>query len=382
MTVDQAANKLTWAAVDGATSYTVKINDSDESLNNITATELDLASDAVKLLLKSGENSFAVKANETETHLASGYAAAATKYQFVVTVDEEIAAYHTLVEAIGSITAESTDAQAQAVLTAITSAETKYAGLSAEAQASAGVTADKATFDAKKTAFEGIYNPARAAYETFQTALTAATAEATSKASLSALNTKKAAADTAKNALNALAASMLTAEESTAYASLATTAAAWTEAVDAAKAKWTGLSFEASSSLAAAEANIVKAEGLNTEYAAYEAYVKAEITAEQVKLVTDALAAAKGYIENAAASLKTTVSAFEGKPATITQAYHETLQGYQTEIAALKAGAYSGKRPPRSRRRLQMKSPRCSQRPRRPSRTYCRPLTEREFGST
>ena len=233
-TLTITGDTVTWNAIKGAVDYTVKINTDESTV--VTTTSLDLTTVTTRLV--TGDNTIAVKVNAVANGKDASDYSNSVKYNYAPTPEEEAADYKTLVTAIGSITAESTAAQASAVKAAITAAENKYAGMSAEAKALEGVVADKAAFDGKKDAFDEVYNPAKSAYYEFVTALNAATAEVTKAESLAALTEAKKTADEKKEDLNTLATSMITSEQSTAYAALATTITEWTANITAAQTEF------------------------------------------------------------------------------------------------------------------------------------------------
>lgn len=73
--VTVSGSTLSWDAVEGAEEYTVKINDGIVTTSSVT---YDLSSSAAVALLKTGENSLAVKANATESNAESAYSEAVT----------------------------------------------------------------------------------------------------------------------------------------------------------------------------------------------------------------------------------------------------------------------------------------------------------------
>lgn len=334
-TASLSGDTLSWNGVTGATNgYTVKIND-DETTKVTSGTSLDLTTVTGKL--HSGENKLYVKVNATANKLESAYSTA-VDYSYTPAVETEAADYKALVNAIGSITENSTAQQADAVSKAIAAAQNKYTGMSAGAKALEGVIADKAAFDAKKSAFDGVYDPARSAYDQFATALAAATAEVTKAQSLVDLNTAKAAAEEKHGALNALALSMVTNEQSTAYTALASTVTAWTTDVNSAK---TALTYEfqaIENDDAKAEANILKAVELLDEYDDYAAYVKADAdVAAKHTAITTAKTAAENQIKATVAALKEQLPA-DGTE-TLTIDYYDELTDLKKSIDAL--GAYA-----------------------------------------
>ncbi|MDE7463409.1 MAG: hypothetical protein K2M48_00125, partial [Clostridiales bacterium] len=153
-TVTITGDTVSWNAITGAVEYTVKINSDETTV--VETTSLDLTTVTTKLV--TGDNTIAVKANSVEGGKQESDYSNAVTYAYAPTPEAEAADYKKLVEAIGSITEESTATQAAAVQAAITAARNKYNGMSAEAKALEGVIADKATFDGKKDAFDGVYD--------------------------------------------------------------------------------------------------------------------------------------------------------------------------------------------------------------------------------
>ncbi|MBD5131876.1 MAG: hypothetical protein HDT28_04710 [Clostridiales bacterium] len=233
-TVTLEGTTLKWTAVEGATNgYTVKINGDETTKVAGGGTSLDLESEDVVALLKLGNNNkLSVKVNAVGDKLASDYSNEVT-YEYAPSNQQLIDTYLSIVENLEDVSVDSTDPAT--IKTNLDRAATQYAnivtaGLTEEAE----VVAAKETYDA---AFE-IYDAAEKAYNAFAEALDTATAEVEKEESLSKLKTAKTAADTAKEGLNTLATSMITTEQSTAYAALEPTVTEWETAITAKKAEF------------------------------------------------------------------------------------------------------------------------------------------------
>ncbi|MDE6442708.1 MAG: hypothetical protein K2L12_08170, partial [Clostridia bacterium] len=287
-----------------------------------------------------------VKVNATEDHRESEYSEP-VDYTYTPSAEVEAEDYAKLVEAIGSITADSTDTDAKAVAAAISTANNKYNGLSAEAKALDEVIAAKAEFDTKKAAYEGVYNPAKAAYDTFAAALEEAVVVATEEEDAADLNAKVTAVNTANGALNTLAQSMVTAAQTTSYNTVKDTLTSWNTAIDAAKGIWadvTAASFNAiegtdAQKLTKAEQNITAANALIAQYSdkkyVQNAVVEGTTKISDKKAIADnALTSAKTAIETIVGTLKTTVNAFTGTIASdnVNDEYLAELNGLKTLV--------------------------------------------------
>ncbi len=330
---------LSWSAVEGATEgYTVKIND-NESTKVTTGTTLDLTT--VTALLQKGANTLSVKANATEDALESVYSATAT-YTYTPSVEQEAADYKSLVEAIGSITGNSTKADADAVKAAIDAAETKYNGLSDEAKALQDVVTAKVSFDAKKTAYEGTMSAAEALHTTFANAVTKATATITAAESLETLTSDKTAADAAHTALTTLAQGFVTDEERAAYDNIATKFNEWTKAVNDEKDALEGVQIPTLTDDASAEEIIEKVNAALEGYDALPEYVKND---NSVKTLHDDLVAKRSAAES---QIKSTVDALVEEIETAlqnkteaTKENYEVLTALLARVDAIAEGTYA-----------------------------------------
>ncbi len=268
---------LSWAAVEGATGYTVKIN-SDET-TKVSVASLDLTTVTAKLT--AGDNTLSVKTNATAEKGESAYSSTVT-YTYQVDAGSEASSYKALVDAIGSITKDSAKAEADAVKTAIEAAEAKYAALSNEAKSLQTVTDAKAAFDAKKKAYDDAMAAAETLHTAFKNAVNAATATIEKKESLATLKADQTAAETANSALTALAKGLVTEAEQTAYEAIAKAVSEWEKAIADEKTKL-GAELPALSDDASAEEIVAKADTALEGYSELPAYVTSDSDVSALK---------------------------------------------------------------------------------------------------
>lgn len=136
--IELEGSTVSWTTVDGATSYTVKIN--DDETTTVNTNSIDLLT--VKAKLKEDENTISVKVNAVGEKKASDYSNE-VKYNYVDQDKKSAAEFAALVDGID---VKANDAEAK-----LTSAKTAYEALSAEAKTLA------ATAYAKLKEFDGKY---------------------------------------------------------------------------------------------------------------------------------------------------------------------------------------------------------------------------------
>ncbi len=198
---------LRWDAVDGAASYTVKINSDETTV--VPTNELDLTTVTGKLTLV---NQLSVKVNPNDVlYLTESAYSAEVSFHYNAEAVAAAKAFEDTVNAITTITQENTQADAEAAETAIEAAETAYNALDDDAKEYA--EAAKAAFEAKKTALETETAAATAAHAEFVAAITAAEEEMKKGTSATALEEKIQAVKAAQSGLSTLASGLVTADE-------------------------------------------------------------------------------------------------------------------------------------------------------------------------
>lgn len=327
---------LRWDAVDGAASYTVKINSDETTV--VTTNELDLTTVTGKLTL---ENQLSVKVNPNEVlYLTESAYSAEVGFHYNPQAVAAAKAFEDTVNAITTVTQDNTQEEATAAKTAIDAAETAYTALDDEAKEYA--EAAKATLDAKKAAYMAQTEGAKTAHSAFAAYLLAAEQEMEKKASAAALEEAIETVKTAKGELSTLANGLVTAEETGRIQTLDGTLSAWKAEIAAAVEELGGLPEPDPENDATAESIIVAADELLETYAAYEAYVKADegVTAAHTALET-AKAAAQAQIEATVMALKAAVDeALENTEASVEN--YEALIAVQAKASAL--GAYASEK--------------------------------------
>lgn len=323
---------LTWTAVEGAVTYTVKIN-GDES-TTVTTNELDLVSVKEKLVL---DNKISVKANADENsyHLESVYSGE-VDVRYNAEAIEDAGEYAALVEEIETLTSDHTQEQAAAVKTALDAADIAYGALGEEAKTiAAGV---KETFDAKKSAYEQETNAAMLAHTNFCNLIEAAETVMQKEESLPDLEQATERAKEAHAGLSVLAGGLVKDEETGRVSRLEEAVAAWKQDVaDAVEA----LTFDREiSDDAAAETLYATATAAIAEYESYKGYVKAdEAVAALYASAQTGLTDARTRLDASVAALKTDVDAALGNKNTVTKENYQALLSVQERAAAL--GAYA-----------------------------------------
>ena len=136
-------------------------------------------------------------------------------------------AYVKAVEALDTITEESTKEKADAFATAYEAVEEQYEALDENEQAIHKVVEAKSSSDDKKKAYDDAIEAAEALHTAFKNAVDAATATIEKKESLVTLKANQTTAEAAHTALTTLASGYVTAEETAAYNAIATTIATW-----------------------------------------------------------------------------------------------------------------------------------------------------------
>ena len=328
---------LRWDAVDGAASYTVKINSDETTV--VTTAELDLTTVTDKLVL---DNKLSVKVNSNEVlYLTESDYSAEVDFRYNAEAISKAKAFEDTVTAITTLTQDNTQEEAAAAKTAIEAAEAAFAALDDEAKEYA--EAAKTALDAKKAAYTEQTEEAQAAHSVFAAYLLAAEEEMNKEESAATLEEKIEAAKTAKGELSTLAGGLVTAEETGRIQTLDGTLSAWkAEIAEAVEALGAGLPELDPDDDATAEEIIVAAKAALESYEDYAAYVKSDedVTAAHTALET-AKTAAEAQIEATVTALKAAVDeALENTEASVEN--YEALVAVQTKASAL--GAYASEK--------------------------------------
>ncbi len=291
---------LRWDAVDGAASYTVKINSDETTI--VTTAELDLTTVTDKLVL---DNKLSVKVNSNEVlYLTESDYSAEVDFRYNAEAIAKAKAFEDTVTAITTLTQDNTQEEAAAAKTAIEAAEAAFAALDDEAKEYA--EAAKTALDAKKAAYTEQTEGAQTAHSAFAAYLLAAEEEMNKEESAATLEEKIEAAKTAKGELSTLAGGLVTAEETGRIQTLDGTLSAWkAEIAEAVETLGAGLPELDPDNDATAEEIIPAADGLLGTYETFETYVKADEQVEAKRASLAALqAAAKEQIETSVETLK------------------------------------------------------------------------------